>query len=181
LFDDSNGGTWLAQKGSLTEWDVSLHMFTPPVFVGDDFYWVSWEPQGSRVMVQRNGETIFQFSAMFMVKNPVQALVAYDGHWVLEVDGFLIQDGKNLNNELGYDEIFGFSLVKGRPFYFFTKDGLTRINYNGEVLPVEYDSVVHYNCCEPAMFNNGSNASMVWFYALKDGKWNYVEIGNYEK
>jgi hypothetical protein len=155
-------------------------MFTPPVFVGDDLYSVSWEGQGGQVMVQRNGTTIYQFTAMFMVKNPVQALVAYDGHWVLEVDGFLIQDGKNLNTELGYDEMFGFSLVKERPFYFFTKDGLTRINYNGEVLPVEYDSVVHYNCCEPAMFNNGSNANMVWFYALKDGKWDYVEIGNYE-
>jgi hypothetical protein len=39
---------------------------------------------------------------------------------------------------------------------------------------------VHNRCCEPGAFNAAGNESMVWFYALWDGTWYYVEIGKYE-
>mgnify|MGYP001143051209 FL=1 len=30
------------------------------------------------------------------------------------------------------------------------------------------------------MFNVSGNETMVWFYALRDGVWHYVEAGVYE-
>ena len=53
------------------------------------------------------------------------------------------------------------------------------ISYDGEVLPVNYDEVIHYRCCEPAAFNVGGSEQMVWFYARRDGAWYYVELGKY--
>ena len=53
--------------------------------------------------------------------------------------------------------------------------------YGGEALPLTYDEVAHYPCCEPSVFNIESNEHMLWFYALKDGWWHYVEIGVYDE
>ena len=36
-----------------------------------------------------------------------------------EVVGELIQDGDSLNKQRGYQEAFGFPLMKGKPIYFF--------------------------------------------------------------
>ncbi len=47
------------------------------------------------------------------------------------------------------------------------------------VEPYRYDDIVHYLCCEPGMFNAAGNDTMVWFYALRDGVWHYVEAGVY--
>lgn len=35
-------------------------------------------------------------------------------------------------------------------------------------------------CCEPAAFNVAGSETMVWFHALRDGVWYYVEIGVYK-
>ena len=178
-FEEFNGGSWLAQKESFKEWDVSGSMFIPPVFVGDDLTWVRWDPEYQKVDLEQDAGTLYSFTAVFMVKDPVEKLASFDGHWVLEVDGFLIQDGEILNNKFGYDEIFGLDVIAGKPFYFFRQDGKVQISYGGEILPLNYDNVPHYACCEPAMFNAEGNNHMAWFYALKDHTWYYVEIGNY--
>jgi len=47
-------------------------------------------------------------------------------------------------------------------------------------LPYQYDEVVHYDCCEAAAFNVAGNERMVWFHALRDGIWYYVEMGVYQ-
>lgn len=178
-FEVFNGSTWLARKDSLKDWDVSGSMFIPPVFVGDNLTWVRWESEYQKVNLEQDAGTLYSFTALFMVKDPVEKLASYEGHWVLEVDGFLIEDGENLNTKYGYDEAFGFDVLAGKPFYFFKKDGKVQVSYGGENLPVTYDAVMHYACCEPAMFNAAANESMTWFYALKDHTWYYVEIGSY--
>ena len=45
------------------------------------------------------------------------------------------------------------------------------------VLDVEWRS----GCCEPAAFNVAGNETMVWFHALRDGVWYYVEMGVYRQ
>ncbi len=55
------------------------------------------------------------------------------------------------------------------------------ISYNGKTYSNTYDEVIHYKCCEPAAFNISNNENMVWFYALKNGFWYYVEAGIYDK
>ena len=42
-----------------------------------------------------------------------------------------------------------------------------------------YDEVIHGECCG-GMNNPRSSEHMVWFYARREGKWYYVEIGEYE-
>jgi hypothetical protein len=60
------------------------------------------------------------------------------------------------------------------------QDGETHAAYHGQVLPMAYDYVFHGMCCEPAAFNVAGSGKMVWFYALKDGVWHYVEMGVYD-
>ena len=54
------------------------------------------------------------------------------------------------------------------------------VSSRGEALPYQYDEVVHYDCCEAAAFNVAGNERMVWFHALRDGIWYYVEMGVYQ-
>jgi len=108
-------------------------------------------------------------------------LSAWEGQWVLEVlPGQVIVAGESLNARLGYDEIFEWRLLAGRPFFFFSSADGVGLSYDGQVLPYRYDKVPHYLCCEPALANPGHNETMVWFYGLRDGVWYYVEMGIYE-
>ncbi len=114
------------------------------------------------------------------VDNPVKGLWSWDGRWVLEVSGTVLVDGESLNRQLGYHEVFGWRLLDGEPFYFFTKGDGTGISYAGRVMPNRYEDVIHYRCCEPSAFNVRGNDTMVWFWALRDGEWHYVEAGAFE-
>ena len=98
---------------------------------------------------------------------------------MLEVDGTVLIDGLNLNEENGYDEVFGWRLIDGDPFYFFRKGKTIGVSYAGQTLPYSYDEVIHYQCCEPAAFNVGGNDTMVWFHALRGETYYYVEMGRY--
>jgi hypothetical protein len=97
------------------------------------------------------------------------------GSWILEVDG------ESLTEQLKVDEIFHYVIFQGQPLFFFEQGGQVGISHGGETLPYTYDEVVHYQCCEPAMFNIVSNEHMLWFYALKDEMWHYVEMGVYDE
>ncbi|MDI7277320.1 MAG: DUF4232 domain-containing protein, partial [Anaerolineae bacterium] len=113
------------------------------------------------------------------VRDPVNGLWSWEGHWVLEANGRLIVDGQDMNQRLQYGEIFGYHLIRGKPFYFFSQGGRVGVSYAGEVLPQQYEKVIHYQCCSGAAYNPGGNDMMVWFFGLRDGKWHYVEMGIY--
>jgi hypothetical protein len=180
VVEENSGGTWLVQKESVQPWDNSLHAGTTPVFVGDQLTWAQWQEGTQNFVIEQDGKPIFSYViADVGVDNPVKSLHAWDGHWVLEVKGLLLVDGKVINLEKGYSEVFNWQIVAGEPFYFFEKEGKTGISYAGSDLPIQYDEVIHYRCCEPAAFNIGSNANMVWFYARSGGWWRYVELGDY--
>lgn len=134
------------------------------------------------VSVQVDGQEVYRYNmalghaAIF----PLYYLGSWDGRWVVEANGMLIVDGAIVNQDWGYQEIFGCQELNGQPFYFFSQEGRTYLSYGGETLPVSYDSVYHGYCCEPAAFNAAGNGQMVWFYALRDGFWHYVELGAYD-
>jgi len=112
--------------------------------------------------------------------NPVKGMWSWEGRWVLEVGGQVFIDGTSLSQPAGYQSVFGWRLLAGRPLYFFEDEDGIGVSYSGQVLPYTYDEVVHDRCCEPAAFNVSGNAHMVWFHGLRDGLWHYVEIGVYE-
>jgi hypothetical protein len=111
---------------------------------------------------------------------PLRSLTTWDGHWVLEVDDNLIMDGQDLAASLGYDAAYGFSLIRGLPFYFFEQQGKVRISYSGQTLPNAYDQVFHNQCCERAIHNVAALGDTVLFHALWNGTWYLVEAGVYD-
>jgi hypothetical protein len=137
----------------------------------------------SQAQVSLEGQVVYQYQLLPYAGSSHVYRLGKDGdRWVLEVNGMLVVDGKVINQMMGYmgfKEVFDWSLLDGRPFYFYIKDGNTYLSYDGQTLPLIYTRVFHKACCEPVAFNVGSNDRMVWFYAVKNGIWYYVELGIY--
>ncbi|MDY7080265.1 MAG: tetratricopeptide repeat protein [Chloroflexota bacterium] len=175
----------LIRNGSVQplDWTRFVHGVVP-VYLGDDLVTVeSVDNYGMRYAVKRGDEVVYTYTAskQFAGSPPVKRLAAWEGHWILEtVEGTFV-DGESLDEQLGVDEIFHYVIFQGRPLFFFERGGRVDISYGGETLPQTYDEVVHYQCCEPSVFNIESNEHMLWFYALKDGIWHYVEMGIYDE
>ncbi len=116
------------------------------------------------------------------VEPPTKGLWSWDGHWVLELENDIIIDGQSLSAQAGYEAAFGWQLIGGQPFYFFQQGGQIAMSYACTTIePYRFSEVIHNQCCEGSMFNLSGNAFMVWFYAQKDGMWDYVEAGLYAK
>jgi hypothetical protein len=170
-------GSYLLTKDGLVEWDSSRSLSTWPVFAKNDLITLQAEEDNSAVNVLKNGKVIFTQALTFTIEAPVHFLQSYRGQWVLETNETVIIDGKDLREANGYSEVFGWQTLDGRPFYFFIKDGKVGLSYNGQVLPVLYEQVIHGLCCDLTAFNPEGSERMVWFYALKEGVWHYVELG----
>lgn len=175
-----NEGTVMVRSGEVLPWDLFQHLFAAPVYLGDDLLWVEAVGNGN-FRVVKEGETLYEGRLPESpVDTPFKNLVAWDGHWAAEVRGDVILDGQSLSKANGYSEAFHLRLIKGKPFYFYSKGGKVYISYDGQTLGQSYDEVIHYACCEPAAFNPGANNSMVWFWARKGSMWHYVEAGIFE-
>jgi hypothetical protein len=169
-------GDLLLRPDGLENWKSDKHGFLGPVLVGDEL--VSIEGgSGDTAAVKRGAKEVYQTLGIGQrADNPNKGLWAWDGHWVLEVEGKLVIDGKAMNQELGYDEIFNWRLLNGQPLFFFKKGNSYGISYAGKALEQKIDSIVHYMCCETAMFNPINYETVVQFHAARDGMWYYVEL-----
>jgi hypothetical protein len=143
----------------------------PPVYLGDQVAYASLE--GSQVSVMAGPGLLYTGPAAAGPRN----LTTWGDHWALELDGQVIVDGQDFNQQRGYDEVFHWQAIGGAPFFFYVKDSLVYLNYAGRDLPYYYDQVIHDQPGELAMYNPGSAGDLVWFYALRDGLWYYVEAG----
>lgn len=156
-----------------------------PFQVGSDIFYVRYSPSLD-IQVVKNEAVVFSYThpRAQMAVSPdwlVKGFYIWEGRWVLETaEGILFVDGVNLNQDLGYDEIFGFHFLQGRPFYFFKQGGKVGISYDGKASSPRYDHVPHYGCCDAMGFNPQPNGWMVSFFALRDGHWWYVEAGEYQ-
>lgn len=155
-------------------------------------------PIASSVEVTRDGKLIY--GSPLGAAGPIPSLWglwAYADHWTLEVAhltekrsfdnnldydvrGEVIQDGIPLNRQHGYEESFGFQLIKGEPFYFFRKQGRLGISYADREIMLGYTQIPHDECCSASALNPKSAENMVAFFAQRDGVWYYVEIGVFE-
>ena len=176
VVEEEQGKTWLVSKNMQQDWDNSLHGYTSPVFVGDEL--TSVEMEGFEKISVRQGKNIVYSLNVSpnRVDNPLKKFAVWNRQWVLEVGEQLIINGASVNKSSGVDRIFNWQILKGKPFYFYQRGSRVGIHYGDQDLPVYYDEVIHYQCCEPAAFNPEGNASIIWFYARKDGIWNYVEV-----
>ncbi len=122
------------------------------------------------------------------VYGPLDGPWTYGDHWALVIvdarpDGQqgwlpfarLIQDGQDLTASKGYQQAFQFSVLEGRPFYFYQKADKIGLSFDGQDFAQGYDEVPHYSCCSDSLRNPGNSMNMVWFFARRGDYWYYVE------
>lgn len=178
-----NFGNLLVQETGVSQWNRSdmPWRLAEPVFIGEELLFPVWDTATGQVQVRKGGETVYAFTALMGANNPVQEFTIWQGGWLMEVDGFLIQDGQILNESGAYDELFGWRLLNGQPFYFFRRGEWVGISYAGQVLPLAYEDVYHGGCCGYGIFNPWGNEQLVGFFALREGQWYHVMVGVMEE
>ena len=151
---------------------------------------------GMVINILQDEEIIFQVDAGDVSPiSPLWGLWVEDSHWVLEIShvtnttegnavysnaiGQVYRDGVSLNEGYGYEEIFGYQLLDGKPFFFYLLDGRIHLSYDGETLPIWYDEVHHYQCCSGGMLNPRMGINWVGFWGIREGVTYYTEIGKY--
>ncbi len=133
----------------------------------------------SQAIVNRNGQPVYSFaiSPPGSAGYPIQWLYSWHGHWILEADNSLVEDGELQNSKLGYSEIFNWHPVKDKPFYFYREGNSYGISFDGQALPPHYDDVMHgLLCCDWAAYNINSLSNGAWFYARRAGIWYLVSV-----
>ena len=171
----------LAYQNDLTAWLKGINT----AWVGTDFMGYEYAssplfPVGapSQIHITRNGQVVDTLAVAQAgpAGYPVRGFWSWKGHWLLEMDSVVVQDGKLLNNTLKYAEIFEWHLMNDEPFYFFQKDSSYGISYAGQELPLRYDDIIHCQlCCDNALYSIISTPSGAWFYALKGDIWYMVQ------
>lgn len=188
-FETINGEKLVASLDGIRPWPAQSQtsqesaVRTPPVYFGDQVAFA--ETVGSEVSVYAGSGVLYTASlpvggsavSYSNLHTWGQSTTGDQSHWVLEFDGHVIVDGQDFNQTNNYNEVFSWQVVGGKPFFFFTRDGLTHLNYAGRDLLYTYDQVIHGGSGEAALYNPGSSDQLVWFYALRDGLWYYVEAG----
>jgi len=138
------------------------------------------------VTVSRGSEVVFETDAgLPSPVLPLQGLWTYGDHWALEIlfagqstfAGQVFIDGQSLNEQKGYSETFGFQLLAGKPFFFYSRDGHAGYSYDGQESDLTYTEIPHYRCCGESMLNPIPARNMVAFFAQQNGTWFYVELG----
>jgi len=140
--------------------------------VGDDLVQIEADWNQNLFYVRRGDDRCLHRDASrkCSLSRRVKTLWSYNGQWVLESEGDVIIDGQSQREQLGYEEMFGWQLINGQPFYFFKQNGAgLGCPTQGRYSPMCMREVQHYLCCEPSMFNPDGNNSMVWFYRAARG------------
>ncbi len=175
-----SGSRLVASTSGIHPW---LGQDTQPVFNGDQIAYADTYDSQASLIAGPNGLYNGSTSSSAAQKtapdpsNPPSDLHTWGKHWALVTNGQATLDGQDLNKALGYASVFDWQIIAGQPCYFYTRSGITHINFAGQDLPYTYDQIVHGNPGDLSIFNPGSNGHILWFYALRDGLWYYVEIG----
>lgn len=142
------------------------------------------------VKVMKGDNSIFETKAgLPSPVLPLQGLWTYGGHWALEIlladqdtwAGEIFIDGDLVNELKGYEEAFGLQLLAGKPFFFFRRNGHVGYSYDGQEVEFEYSEVPHYRCCGESSLNPVHADNMVAFFAEQEGKWFYIELGDFDR
>ncbi|MBI5951645.1 MAG: hypothetical protein HY865_08305 [Chloroflexi bacterium] len=170
---DLGNQNFLIQNDAISTFGgYAVYTSAPILYEGE----LLWARMQSGVEVKKsNGEVIFNFRVP-SIPNHYPSFRAWNSHWILEVENFVIQDGEILNQKLGYQEIFKWGLVKDKPTYFFRKVSKVGISHDGQILPIQYDDVKHGLCCGAAMDNPSVGSDSMSFFGKRDGVWYYVVV-----
>ncbi len=168
---------FLIENDAINLWEYgSMDPNYAPILYQDELLWAKVN-QNSQIEIKRsNQEILFTFETFFSSKLHMDNFSSWNGHWILEAEGFLVQDGEILNEKLGYQEIFNWGLVKDKPTYFFRKGSRIGISHGGKILPIQYQNVAYGLCCSFASNNPYTGEESINFFGKRDGVWYYVLI-----
>jgi hypothetical protein len=174
----------LLRNDQVEPWAPEPGGLLPPAYVGDGlaritatgFPTITYQVELDSPAVDGGTAVVYTGTAVAAgAYMPLHAFATWDGHWALEVDDHLIIDRTDIGQALGYNAAYGFARIGGQSFYFFEQDGLVHISYGDEVLPNAYEAVFHNQCCEASIHNVEAGPDSVWFHALREGTWYFVE------
>jgi len=129
----------------------------------------------SLITVTKDGNEVYKTKIQRFTFSGLISAWGYENHWAVEVatsKGLdVIQDGESIKAKNGYDEVCGFQILSGKPFYFFRKsDYGYGIYYDDSVHHLNYDDIVcnNENPNSTMMFHN---QNIVGFVVVQDGAW----------
>jgi hypothetical protein len=150
------------------------------------------EPQPSSngcVSVRKNNEEIYRIDTGTWGGYANERLVGlqeFQGRWILEImhyegsdfnyRGVIIDNGTSLREKFGYEDTFGFQILRKKPIFFFKKDGLYNLWYDGTEILTGYSEIYHYGYGDAWVLNPGCYETLLDFFGKRNGKWYYVQI-----
>ncbi len=169
---------FLIQNDAVYPWEYN-HQDSPypPILYQNEVLWLNAAKDFNHVKILKsNQEVVYSLAAFTEPIHQVNKFSSWENHWTLAARDFLIQDGEILNEKLGYEEIFNWSLVEDKPVYLFRKGPRIGLSYDGKILPLEYQDVARYWCCGLAVNNPDVDNNSVHFFGKRNGVWYYVEV-----
>jgi hypothetical protein len=178
--DIKNTVVYLVQNEGIRVWENGLPKpIAPqvaPIFTQTELLWIQVEDYTQVEVQNSRRESLFSFASYYGAQIPIRNFQFWNGHWILQISDFVIQDGSILNEQLGFEAVFNWSLLKDKPLYFFRKGPNVGISYDGQFLPLAYQEVPHGMCCGLVSNNPSNDGKTVRFFGKKNGIWNYVVI-----
>ena len=180
FYAENNAASYLVQNDSITLWE-DKHI--NPMYTGGKAIWVDGELMilglGDHTNLQlrkSNYDLVFSFYTYFGTHIPIRQFLVWENHWILGVTDFIAIDGDIINERYGFEEVYKWSLIQNKPFYFFRKGPRTGFSYDGMFFSDYYHEIVHGYCCGLALNNPRIFEDSVRFFGQRDGVWYYVVI-----
>ncbi len=171
---------YLVNEEGIDQFDSKISL-PDPLFVENSLMSIVPGNERDEFLVKKEGRAVYSFTSRYWdLCGVVKAFFPFKNSWVIEYDDSVVADGEDIGRLNNFSMLFYFRILKERLFSFLKKDEKIQIRFDGKTMPVAYDEVIHYMCCEYALMNPKMNNNMVWFFAVKDGYLYYVEAGIYE-
>jgi len=171
--------SFLIQNDAIHAWEFNNQdpPFINPILYQNEILWLKATKDFDYVqIIKSNQEAVYSFAVYTEPIYAVNRFLTWNGHWVLAARDFLIQDGELINETLGFEEIFSWSLIEEKPLYLFRKGPRIGLSYDGKILPLEYQDVARYKCCGFSVNNPGIDSNGAHFFGKRNGVWYYVVV-----
>jgi hypothetical protein len=170
--------SFLVVNDAIHAWDYSsadTANFAPILYQGD-LLWAKGTDHNGVEIRRSDREVLFNFRTYFSTHLEVNSFRAWNDHWILTAGDFVVQDGEILNQKLGFQEMFAWSLIDEKPVYLFRKGARLGLSYDGKVLLLPYEDIPRGLCCGLGVNNPGVYEDSMRFFGQRDGVWYYVVV-----
>mgnify|MGYP001198384307 CR=1 FL=1 len=179
-YTEGNLVSYLIQDEKISVWEkVTLNPMYPgwePILVEDKPLFLGLGDGVTLQVWNTQHELQFSFVTYFGTHVPIKKFQGWGNHWVLEVSNFVAQDGEILNEKYKFEEVFNWSLISEKPFYFFRKGPQVGFSHGGQFFSTYYHEVIHGYCCGLALNDPMLNDNTLRFFGKRDGTWYYVVL-----